>query len=201
MERSEKFKELQRLRSQASVQNRRQVNDEIAKSRSDRKKTMLNEKKRQLLEMKLERLEAQSQGQDPDRKRVWDVTIKDYEQSKEIEETKERRRAATKIADYGDLAHVMYNENMKQFEPDMAVYNDIKDDTSVIRQAPKDKVKALAESLREKDHKTGSKRQSKSSEEVDYINERNRKFNEKLSRFYDEHTAEAKSALERGSAL
>jgi pre-mRNA-splicing factor SYF2 len=38
-------------------------------------------------------------------------------------------------------------------------------------------------------------------EDVSYINERNRKFNKKLSRAYDPYTAEIKQNLERGTAL
>ena len=37
--------------------------------------------------------------------------------------------------------------------------------------------------------------------DVDYINERNKKFNEKLERFYGQHTAEIKQNLERGTAV
>lgn len=37
--------------------------------------------------------------------------------------------------------------------------------------------------------------------DVDYINERNAKFNKKLERFYGEHTAEIKQNLERGTAI
>jgi len=36
---------------------------------------------------------------------------------------------------------------------------------------------------------------------VDYINERNRKFNEKLERNYSKYTAEIKGNLDRGTAL
>ena len=37
--------------------------------------------------------------------------------------------------------------------------------------------------------------------DVDYINERNMKFNKKASRFYDKYTAEIKQNLERGTAV
>lgn len=37
--------------------------------------------------------------------------------------------------------------------------------------------------------------------DVDYINERNRKFNAKLSRAYDQYTVEIRQNLERGTAL
>lgn len=37
--------------------------------------------------------------------------------------------------------------------------------------------------------------------DVDYINERNRKFNQKLSRAYDKYTVEIRQNLERGTAI
>ena len=37
--------------------------------------------------------------------------------------------------------------------------------------------------------------------DVDYINERNAKFNQKLERFYGKYTAEIKQNLERGTAV
>uniref|UniRef100_A0AC35UGE1 Pre-mRNA-splicing factor SYF2 n=1 Tax=Rhabditophanes sp. KR3021 TaxID=114890 RepID=A0AC35UGE1_9BILA len=36
---------------------------------------------------------------------------------------------------------------------------------------------------------------------VDYINEKNRKFNEKLEKYYGEYTRETKESIERGTAL
>ena len=36
---------------------------------------------------------------------------------------------------------------------------------------------------------------------MDYINERNMKFNKKAARFYDKYTAEIKQNLERGTAV
>lgn len=36
---------------------------------------------------------------------------------------------------------------------------------------------------------------------IDYINERNRKFNQKLDRFYDKYTEDLKADLERGTAI
>lgn len=36
---------------------------------------------------------------------------------------------------------------------------------------------------------------------IDFINERNRRFNEKIERFYGEHTKDVKDSLERGTAV
>ena len=38
-------------------------------------------------------------------------------------------------------------------------------------------------------------------EEVTYINQRNYKFNQKISRAYDKYTQETKDSLDRGTAL
>lgn len=47
-----------------------------------------------------------------------------------------------------------------------------------------------------------SKRRHFSGEEdVTYINQRNYKFNQKISRAYDKYTQETKDSLERGTAL
>lgn len=38
-------------------------------------------------------------------------------------------------------------------------------------------------------------------EDVSYINQRNKRFNQKISRNFDKHTAEIRQNLERGTAL
>ena len=53
----------------------------------------------------------------------------------------------------------------------------------------------------EKRAKYSRRRPFDSEADVDYINERNKKFNKKASRFYDQYTAEIKQNLERGTAV
>ena len=53
----------------------------------------------------------------------------------------------------------------------------------------------------EKRAKYSRRRPYDSEADVDYINERNMKFNKKASRFYDQYTAEIKQNLERGTAV
>ena len=45
------------------------------------------------------------------------------------------------------------------------------------------------------------RRDFKFDKDIDYINERNKKFNEKAERFYGKYTAEIKQNLERGTAI
>ena len=53
----------------------------------------------------------------------------------------------------------------------------------------------------EKKEKNKRKRNEFDATDVGYINERNKRFNEKISRNYDKHTAEIRQNLERGTAL
>ncbi|CAG8558020.1 8240_t:CDS:1 [Ambispora leptoticha] len=45
------------------------------------------------------------------------------------------------------------------------------------------------------------KRAARDDDDITYINERNRRFNEKISRFYDAYTREIRENFERGTAL
>lgn len=53
----------------------------------------------------------------------------------------------------------------------------------------------------EKNTKRQLKRKDRNDTDVSYINERNKKYNEKISRTYDKHTKEIRDNLERGTAL
>ena len=62
----------------------------------------------------------------------------------------------------------------------------------------------MAEDVEEQISKRGQfsrRRMFIDEKEVDYINERNRKFNQKLERNYSKYAAEIKGNLERGTAL
>ena len=53
----------------------------------------------------------------------------------------------------------------------------------------------------EKREKYSRRRAHQDEADIDYINERNMKFNKKLARFYDPFTSEIKQNLERGTAI
>lgn len=53
----------------------------------------------------------------------------------------------------------------------------------------------------EKKNKNKRKKDEFDAMDVGYINQRNKRFNEKISRNYDQHTAEIRQNLERGTAL
>lgn len=57
------------------------------------------------------------------------------------------------------------------------------------------------EKQREKRKDFSRRRAFYEDKDVDFINERNRVFNEKLQRYFDKHSADIKANLERGTAL
>ena len=61
----------------------------------------------------------------------------------------------------------------------------------------------LADEMKRRIEKQKKKRERVEFEETDvtYINKRNKRFNEKISRNFDKHTAEIRQNLERGTAL
>ena len=66
----------------------------------------------------------------------------------------------------------------------------------------RDDLTAVARACRiEKRSKFSRRRQHDEEENIDYINDRNMKFNKKLERFYGKYTTEIKQNLERGTAI
>lgn len=71
------------------------------------------------------------------------------------------------------------------------------------RTSEKDGAKRLADEMKRRAEKRANKRGRPEFDayDVSYINDRNKRFNEKISRNFDEHTAEIRQNLERGTAL
>ena len=71
-------------------------------------------------------------------------------------------------------------------------------------ESSREAVEKLATMLKEQEAKKSAfsrRRAFDPDADVDYINERNKRYNELLERYYGEYTAETKQNLERGTAL
>merc|ERR1712088_464413 len=104
--------------------------------------------------------------------------------SAEDAETSERRKRQKQNADQGfstyeAAAFRKYNQQVKSIQPNMERY----------------------EEQQEKREKYSRRRMHDDDADIDYINERNMKFNQKLERFYGKYTKEIKDNLERGTAV
>ncbi|PSN34473.1 Pre-mRNA-splicing factor Syf2 [Blattella germanica] len=109
-----------------------------------------------------------------------------------------------------------YNRLVKNMKPDMQLYNRQKDKLGDafyggqntilhgLHQDSKEGIDRMVEDLEKqisKREKYSRRRMHNDDADIDYINERNMKFNKKLERFYGEHTTEIKQNLERGTAV
>ena len=73
-----------------------------------------------------------------------------------------------------------------------------------VHQDSKDAIDRMSQDIekqQEKREKYSRRRMHDDDADIDYINERNMKFNQKLERFYGKYTKEIKDNLERGTAV
>jgi len=169
---------------------------------------------------------AEENDIDYERKRAMEYTIEDVERW-EKKQKKKAKRADTGFTDYAQIAAKKYKKQINEFKPNLHEYNkqkqiallssvntgdtsdfyrdanstayasiDSKPSTEAVNRLVKDLEKQV-----ERRNKFSRRRRWDDDAEVTYINERNMRFNKKLSRAYDKYTEEIKANLERGTAL
>ena len=121
------------------------------------------------------------------------------------------------VVDFDNLAARKYQRESKQFKRDATKYEAQKEELGVERfyanantiglHERKDSEEAIDRLVGDLD-KQGQRRLAfhrrrayDPDADVDFINERNRKFNKKVDKYYGKYTAEIKQNLERGTAL
>ncbi|CAH8642721.1 unnamed protein product [Dicrocoelium dendriticum] len=151
---------------------------------------------------------------DPDRARVLDISADVADRI----EAKRRKKCNTDegFSSYADASHRKYLKQVRQMKPDLKAYVKEKEELGELmfptantlglqdRKDAPEAVSRLAKQVEEQ----GLKRQAYSRRrpfdadaDIDYINERNKRFNELLERHYGKYTAEIKQNLERGTAV
>lgn len=212
---TDRLRKLHNARNEARNYNRKEVVEE-----DRRKKQPKNwESKRRRLEWQLEEEERRQQLADEG---------KDYDQlqqldaSSELLERQAQARKRKKNPDHGFSTYEnatarQYERLTRQLQPDGEQYErdreQLGDDkfyatsSTILHNERKDPVECvdrLVEDLDkqlEKRRRFSRRRGQDTDGEIDFINDRNRKFNEKLNRFYAEHTRDIKQNLERGTAV
>ncbi|RLV89847.1 hypothetical protein DV515_00014640 [Chloebia gouldiae] len=118
--------------------------------------------------------------------------------------------------DYAAAQLRQYQRLTRQIKPDLEQYEKLKEQhgdalyptsdsllhgTHVPSKEGVDRMVADLEKQIEKRDKYSRRRPYNDDADIDYINERNAKFNQKAERFYGKYTAEIKQNLERGTAV
>lgn len=161
------------------------------------------------------RTEAAAKGLDYDRVKLLNVSAIE---ATNIEKKKKKKNPDVGFSDYEAQTARQYTRLVKQMPPpDMKKYQQKRKELgdeifyggahTISQGLHKDTPKAIDNMVKDLEHqiskrKSFSRRRTHNDDaDIDYINERNARFNKKLERFYGEHTAEIKQNLERGTAI
>jgi pre-mRNA-splicing factor SYF2 len=107
------------------------------------------------------------------------------------------------FSDYNQINKKKYEKLIHDFEPNMELYKQNQQEPLLHEPSLKDKIRLqqLVEQDRLKRASFSRRRKHDEEEQVDYINERNARFNKKVNRAYDKYTSDIKANFERGTAL
>ncbi|XP_011833273.1 PREDICTED: pre-mRNA-splicing factor SYF2 isoform X2 [Mandrillus leucophaeus] len=157
--------------------------------------------------------ECASRGEDYEKVKLLEISAEDAEK---WERKKKRKNPDLGFSDYAAAQLRQYHRLTKQIKPDMETYerlrekhgeeffptsNSLLHGTHVPSTEEIDRMVIDLEKQIEKRDKYSRRRPYNDDADIDYINERNAKFNKKAERFYGKYTAEIKQNLERGTAV
>ncbi|KAF0044579.1 hypothetical protein F2P81_003737 [Scophthalmus maximus] len=208
-----KFRELHFKRNEARKLNHQEVVEE-----DKRQKLPANwEAKKARLEWELaeeqKKKECAARGDNYDRVKLLEITADDAER---WERKKRKKNPDTGFAGYAEAQFRQYQRLTKQIRPDLENYekqreeggadfyptsNSLIHGTHIPTTEGVDRMVEDVEKQIEKRAKYSRRRAYNDDADIDYINERNAKFNKKAERFYGKYTAEIKQNLERGTAV
>lgn len=213
-ERMKRLRNLHTLRNEARSQNHQEV---VAEDARNKLPANWESRKRQaewLLNDQKARKEAAEKGLDYDRVKLLNVSAIEAEK---MERKKKKKNPDQGFSDFEAATVRQYNRLVKNMAPkDMEKYEEQKEKYGdafyggphvIIHGLHEDKPDAIDNMVKDleeqisKRNKYSRRRTHNDDADIDYINERNAKFNKKLDRFYGEHTAEIKQNLERGTAV
>ncbi|ESO84109.1 hypothetical protein LOTGIDRAFT_184158 [Lottia gigantea] len=159
------------------------------------------------------REECVKKGENYDRVKLLDWGADEVER---WDKKKKKKNPDVGFSDYEQATHRQYSGLTKKIKPDMRQYDRQKEklgedfyaNSNTLglhhQKDSEDAVNRMVEDLEkqiDKRSKYSRRRQFDEDADIDYINERNMKFNKKLERFYGDYTSEIKQNLERGTAV
>lgn len=213
-ERMKRLRSLHNARNEARSQNHQEVVAEEARNKLPPNYEAKRRQAEWLMDDQKQREEAQKEGKDYDRVKLLNVSASEAER---LERKKKKKNPDQGFSTYEQATIRQYNRlvknmpvaDMEQYEKQKQKYGEaFYGGPNVIihgmHEDRKDAVDKMVDDIEgqiAKRAKYSRRRIHNDDADIDYINERNAKFNKKLERFYGEHTAEIKQNLERGTAI
>ncbi|KAM3957905.1 LOW QUALITY PROTEIN: pre-mRNA-splicing factor Syf2 [Aphomia sociella] len=212
-ERMKRLRSLHTARNEARSHNHQEVVAEEARSKLPSNYEAKRRQAEWLVDDQQKRDEAEKHGKDYDRVKLLNISAAEAERL----ERKKRRNPDQGFSTYEQATVRQYNRlvknmpatDMEQYEKQKQKYGDAfyGGPNVIIHGMHEDRKQAIDRMVDDlegqiaKRAKYSRRRIHNDDADIDYINERNAKFNKKLERFYGEHTAEIKQNLERGTAI
>ncbi|KAJ8951549.1 hypothetical protein NQ318_020422 [Aromia moschata] len=213
-ERMKKLRDLHRMRNEARTHNHQEVIAEDARNKLPENWESRKRRAEWILNNQKEKEEAAARGEDYDRVKLLNISAVEAER---LERQKKKKNPDKGFSDFEAATVRQYNRLVKEMTPkDMERYEEQKEKygdafyaapNTIIHGLHEDRAEAVdnlvksVENQIAKRTKYSRRRTHNDDADIDYINERNAKFNKKMDRFYGEHTAEIKQNLERGTAV
>lgn len=222
----EKLRKLKERRKLTSHANFKEVLEENQKSKRPANWDKRQEKNVKKIEEAEAKQKAEELGEDYEVKKSLNYQADEIEKWDRIKASKKRLESG--FVDFEEATKRQYGRLTKQLKPDVEAYNSLKEEigeknfyltegssrdeasattakpkTALIKDS-KEGVERMVEDVHKQIEirsKRSRRRKYDDDADVDYINERNSKFNKKLDRFYGEYTEEIKQNFERGTAI
>jgi len=212
-DRLKKLRDLHIKRNEARVNNHQEVVEEDKQMKLPSNWEARQRKADWLLNDDKLRQEAKEKGQDYDRLKLLNMTAMEADA---IERKKKRKNPDPGFSDYEQATARQYNRMITNMKVDMNAYERQKERlgkafyaeaNTYLHDKTKDSKEGIDKMVDDlekqiaKRNKFSRRRTHNDEADIDYINERNMKFNAKLERYYGEHTTQIKQNLERGTAI
>lgn len=191
----DQIEELQSKRERVLADLMDRVKQEEARAAEATPRAEIIKRKRQNATEYFEREEAEAEGVDYDRARAaTEYTAAEFEAWNSRIAAKDAARAhGGAFSDYADATFRKYLRNIDQI--DTTAIHAQKSEREGIDRMVMDLHRQLAVRA-----SFSKRRRFVADEDVTYINQRNRRFNQKIARAYDDYTRDLRASLERGSA-
>ncbi|KAJ9599456.1 hypothetical protein L9F63_010071 [Diploptera punctata] len=212
-ERMKRLRDLHIKRNEARQMNHQEVVEEDKRNKLPPNWEARKRQAEWVLNDEEKRKKAEENGENYDRVKLLQI---DALEAERLDRKKKKKNPDIGFADYEQATARQYNRLVKNMKPDMEQYerqrNKLGDafyggQNTILHGLHNDNQILLKEHFRNvikgisKREKYSRRRMHNDDADIDYINERNMKFNKKLERFYGEHTTEIKQNLERGTAV
>lgn len=214
-ERMAKLKALHQARQEARNDNHGEVKKEVERLNLPSNWKAREEKADWLTKDKANRDAAQEKGLDYERVKMLNVSALEQERMEKLKKRGQKvgddgfdSYEAQTARQYQRMVRAMPSKDLQRYsEQKEALGENYFTSNPVMEGRVKDTKESVDRMVKdlegqiERRKNSSRRRMYNDNEDIDYINEKNRKLNKKLAKFYDPYTGEIREALERGTAI